>query len=135
MNRTRLGFLAASAGVLLLCASVMRAGHYTWTTSGPEAGLIVQIGVNPADGNTVNTFAGYWGAYLFHTSNGGASWSFVPGVFGSSFVQDPYESQTLYAPGSGGGSPRSRSTCQRSSRTVSATSSAPSSRPSTSPSR
>jgi len=102
MNRTRLGFLAASAGVLLLCAAVMRAGHYTWTTSGPEAGLVFQIGVNPADGNTVNTFAGYWGGYLFHSSNGGSSWSFVPGVFGSSFVQDPSDSQTLYAPGSGG---------------------------------
>jgi len=101
MNRTMVRTWVTGLGALVLCASVGRAGHYTWTTSGPEAGLVFQIGVNPADGNTVNTFAGYWGGYLFHSNNGGSSWSFVPGVFGSSFVQDPNDSQTLYAPGSG----------------------------------
>ena len=104
MNRTRVRTRVAGLGVLAfaLCASSARGGHYTWTTSGPEAGLIFQIGVNPADGNVVNTFAGYWGGYFFHSGDGGSTWGFVSGVFGRSFVQDPHDSQSLYAPGYGG---------------------------------
>jgi len=81
MNRMLVRTRVAGLGVLVfaLSAQVASAGHYTWTTSGPEAGLIFQIGVNPADETRVNTFAGYFGGYFFQSENGGASWSFVPG--------------------------------------------------------
>jgi len=104
MNRMLVRTRVAGLGVLVfaLSAQVASAGHYTWTTSGPEAGLIFQIGVNPADETRVNTFAGYFGGYFFQSENGGESWSFVSGVFGSSFVQDPADSETLYAPAYGG---------------------------------
>src|SRR4051794_37978860 len=100
MNRTRPRFLGATCGVLALCASVARAGHYTWTTSGPEPGAIFQIVVNPLDSNRIYVLDSYYGYYLFRTIDRGQNWSFVetPSGVATQLVMDPSSPDTLYVP-------------------------------------
>ena len=87
-------------GVFFVCASVSgaRAGHYTWTTSGPEPGLVYQIVVDPADSDALFTVASYYGPYLFRTTNRGARWDYVESTAGYRFiVRDPAHPGVFYA--------------------------------------
>lgn len=58
-----------------LIAAIARAGHYRWTTSGPEPGLVYQILINPSDGNRILTSAGIGGRMLFSSGDGGESFA------------------------------------------------------------
>jgi photosystem II stability/assembly factor-like uncharacterized protein len=79
---------------------VARGGHYTWTTSGPESGLIFQIVVNPADPTRMYAVDSIFGSYLFRTVDRGANWCFVetlaPGV--PYLVMNPAVPDVLYVP-------------------------------------
>lgn len=69
--RLRVG---AALGIGLV-AAFARAGHYRWTTAGPEAGLVYQILVSPADQSRILTAAGIEGRMLFSSEDAGQSWT------------------------------------------------------------
>ena len=78
------------------------AGHYSWTTAGPESGTIRQILVDSQNPSRLLAAAGYYGPYLFETANRGASWSFQEGLVGfGRIVPDPVHAEILYSGGFG----------------------------------
>ncbi len=92
--------LLAAVVLSIGTATLARAGHYSWTSSGPEAGTIRQILVASQDTSRLLAAAGYYGPYLFGSSDRGASWTYSEGIavgFGH-IVPDPVHAGVLYAP-------------------------------------
>jgi photosystem II stability/assembly factor-like uncharacterized protein len=94
--------------LVLLCSSlagVASAGVNTWTTNGPEGGVIVALAIDPSTPSTL--YAGAGGGGVFKSSNGGASWS--PANMGltntvvTALKIDPSAPATLYVGTDGGG--------------------------------
>ncbi len=94
--------LASLAAVCLLLVTTRpaSAGHYTWTTSGPQPGMIYQIVVGSEDSSRIYTYAGFWGSILFQTSDGGATWHQNEGLLSpSTVVAHPNDGSILFAIG------------------------------------
>ncbi len=96
-SRLRLGFAVLVAASL---AAPLRAGHYRWTTSGPEPGLVSQIVVSPRNPDRIAAVAGYYGQFVFWSSNRGLSWVQDENLlFALRLAQDPLRAEVLYAIG------------------------------------
>lgn len=81
-------------------ASIVEAGHYNWTTAGPEPGLVEQVVVNPADSDRMLAVVGYYSQLLFETTDRGTTWVQVEGVnYVSRLSQDPSNAGVLYTIG------------------------------------
>lgn len=93
--------------VLLLCLSAsMWGGCNEWTTNGPWGGGITSLAVDPKMPTTV--YAGTWGAGIFKSRDGGATWGStgkIPSESGPYIVTlaiDPVTPSVLYAGTAGG---------------------------------
>ncbi len=87
------------AGVFLLTAvpCAIFAGHYTWTTAGPEPGMVLQLVVHPQDASSVLLTSGYFGSLLFSTSDQGRSWRENGAIsYAAQLIQDPSAGSVLY---------------------------------------
>jgi photosystem II stability/assembly factor-like uncharacterized protein len=92
--------IGAAVGIGLM-AAFARAGHYRWTTSGPEAGLVSQVVVNPQNSDRLGVVAGYYGQFVFWSSDRGHTWAQDPTlVYAQRLVPDPTNGSVLYAFGS-----------------------------------
>jgi photosystem II stability/assembly factor-like uncharacterized protein len=94
------------AGVFLLIAMpcAIFAGSYTWTTAGPEPGMVMQIVVNPQNSNSIHLISGYYGSLLFETADQGDSWRENEALsFANRLVQDPTAGSVVYTLTSLGG--------------------------------
>src|SRR5215472_4523353 len=102
--------MSVALGTLLigvLWASSARpadAGSDTWTTNGPEGGVIQALAINPATPTTL--YAGTGSGGVFKSANGGAQWSAMNTGLSSPIVTaiviNPGTPATLYAGTSGG---------------------------------
>jgi photosystem II stability/assembly factor-like uncharacterized protein len=80
-----------------------RAGHYRWTTSGPEAGFVYQIVVSPSDQSRILAPAGLFGRLLFESNDAGGSWIQSENVlYVGRLAQSPADPDALYTIGSTG---------------------------------
>src|SRR5262245_22238398 len=96
--------LAAAVCLLIAAPRAIVAGHYSWTTAGPEPGMVMQIVVNPQDSNSVHLISGYYGSLLFDTSDQGESWRENEVLaYAGQLIQDPTAGSVLYAMTSIGG--------------------------------
>lgn len=104
MQRGRSVSIGLTAALCLgLAAAPALAGHYKWTTSGPEPGMVFQIVVNPADPNRIQTLAGLYGQLVFQTANQGQTWAQSESLlYSSRMIQDPSDANVLYALGFSG---------------------------------
>lgn len=99
MTRRALRLLLLAGGLLGSLTGTLQAGHYSWTTAGPEPGTISQIAVDPQNSDNLYTLAGFFGPYPFKTTDRGQRWSYLEGLgFAQSLLQDPIDSNVLYAP-------------------------------------
>lgn len=79
------------------------AGHYSWTTAGPEPGYVYQIVVHSEDSNRLLVSAGFNGPMVFQSSNRGLSWSQQPAVlFNGRLIPHPTNGNVLYTIGFSG---------------------------------
>ena len=86
-----------------LVAMSARAGHYRWTTSGPQAGLIYQIVVSPSDENRILTSTGIGGRMLYASDDVGQSFVQSENVlYVGRLVQSAADPDALYTLGSTG---------------------------------
>ncbi|MGH9316561.1 MAG: WD40/YVTN/BNR-like repeat-containing protein [Thermoanaerobaculia bacterium] len=102
---SRVALLRVSAAVLLLSGLVSsaEAGHYRWTTAGPEPGFVFQIIVNPQDSDRMLAIAGFYGSMLFRTADRGLTWTQDEGlIYAQRIVQDPSRADVLYTLGATG---------------------------------
>ena len=103
------GFLFRPLWILvLLCplpAGIASAGVNTWTTHGPEGGLIYALAIDPVAPATL--YAGTDSGGVFKSTNGGESWTAVNAGLTNTTVLalaiDPSAPATLYAGTFGGG--------------------------------
>jgi photosystem II stability/assembly factor-like uncharacterized protein len=100
LNRRALRLRVGAAVAIGLVAAVVRAGHYRWTTSGPEAGFVFQIAVHPTDSNRLHATVSLEGPLVFDTADRGATWTQNEGLFTAArLVQAPSEPDVLYTTG------------------------------------
>src|SRR5262249_41849324 len=89
---------AAAVCLLVAAPRAIVAGSYSWTTAGPEPGMVLQIVVNPQDASSVLLTSGYYGSLLFATSDQGESWRENDAIsYASQLIQDPSAASVLYA--------------------------------------
>src|SRR6476619_6940392 len=85
-------------------SGVASAGVNTWTTHGPEGGIIYALAIDPATPATL--YAGTDSAGVYKTINGGASWTAVNAGLTNTTVLalaiNPSTPATLYAGTFGG---------------------------------
>lgn len=93
------GRVVFSAALLVACVRPLHAGHYAWTTSGPQPGSLFQILVKPDDPSRLAATAGFYGPMLFLSTDAGQSWTQTPGVFSGRIVSNPSVPNALYALG------------------------------------
>src|SRR4029453_13538755 len=94
------GLRLCAALCLAALATPAFAGHYRWTTAGPEPGLISQIVVNPQNSDRLAAVAGYYSQLVFWTSDRGATWTQDDNLlFALRLVQDPSRANVLYTIG------------------------------------
>jgi hypothetical protein len=82
-NTLAISFLFAT-----FLAAVAPAQENTWTTNGPEGGVIRAMAIDPA--NPATLYAGADNAGVFKSTNGGGSWRAVPSQ-GKSTVKNKKE--------------------------------------------
>jgi photosystem II stability/assembly factor-like uncharacterized protein len=103
MNRRSVRTWVAGLGALVfaLCAPAARGGHYTWTTSGAEPGLVFQAVIDPGVSSRLYVVDSVFGAYPFRSTDGGQNWSYLEslGCCVPYFVADSSTPGTLYVPG------------------------------------
>jgi len=100
-RRTRSTFALTliSAAFLIAGAHAAQAGINVWTSHGPYGGPVQALAIDPTTPSTL--YAGTWGGGVFHSTNGGGSWS--PVKTGLSDLEvtalaiDPHTPSTLYA--------------------------------------
>ena len=89
----------AIAAVLVAIALPLHAGHYSWTTTGPEPGMIFQIVAYAQNPNRLYLVGSYFGGYLFRTDDRGQNWCYVETLPALPFVvADETNPDVLYAP-------------------------------------
>ena len=96
---SRLTRAIAVTAVSLLVACPVSGGHYTWTTQGPETGFVKQILVDSESSDRLLASAGFWGPFLFRTTNRGGNWTYQEGTAGiGRIVSDSSNPGVLYVP-------------------------------------
>jgi photosystem II stability/assembly factor-like uncharacterized protein len=81
-------------------AGTASAGHYSWTTAGPEAGYIFQIVVSPQDSTVLRASAGFNGPMLFQSTDRGQSWTEEGSVlFNGRLAAHPSDGNRFYTLG------------------------------------
>ncbi len=98
MNKKSGRRVVAVVAVLVAAALPLYAGHYSWTTTGPEPGQVFQILTYASDPNRLYVLDSYFGGYLFRSDDRGGSWCYVDTVISSYVVADPSDPDVLYAP-------------------------------------
>src|SRR5678815_1067134 len=102
MNKASGRRVVAVAAVLVAIALPVFAGHYSWTTTGPEPGQVFQILSYASDPNRLYVVDSYFGGYLFRSDDRGQSWCYVEAYVPGYVVDDPTNPNVLYAPSSQG---------------------------------
>ena len=98
MNRTRGPRILGIATILVTLALPLYAGHYSWTTTGPEPGQVFQILSYASDPNRLYVVDSYFGGYLFRSDDRGQNWCYVEAYVPGFVVDDPSHPDVLYAP-------------------------------------
>ena len=87
------------AAVLVAIALPLHAGHYSWTTTGPEPGMVFQIVAYAQNPNRLYLVGSYFGGYLSGTDDRGQNWCYVETLPALPFVvADETNPDVLYAP-------------------------------------
>jgi photosystem II stability/assembly factor-like uncharacterized protein len=87
------------AALFAASATRLLAGHYSWTTAGPEPGMVFQIVAYGPNPNRLYIVGSYFGGYLFRTDDRGQNWCYVETLPALSFVvADQNHPDVLYAP-------------------------------------
>lgn len=90
----------AAAALFAAAGQPLHAGHYTWTTAGPEPGTIYQILAYSQNPNRLYVASSIYGAYLFRTDDRGQNWCYLDSLWPVPYVvPDPTNPDVLYAPG------------------------------------
>lgn len=96
--------IVVAAAILAATARSADAGHYAWTTSGPQPGEVFQILVNSNDSSRLSATTGYYGPMLFQSTDRGQSWLQGLGLlYNGRLVPDPSDGNVLYTIGAVGG--------------------------------
>ena len=93
---------AAVFAVMSGAATRLFAGHYSWTTTGPEPGQVFQILSYASDPNRLYVVDSYFGGYLFRSDDRGQSWCYLEAYVPGYVVADPTNPDVLYAPSASG---------------------------------
>ena len=98
-NRSRRALiLAAVFAAMSGAATRLFAGHYSWTTTGPEPGQVFQILSYASNPNRLYVVDSYFGGYLFRSDDRGQSWCYLEAYVPGYVVADPTNPDVLYAP-------------------------------------
>ncbi len=97
MNNARGRPLAIFAALFAAAATRLFAGHYSWTTTGPEPGQVFQILSYASDPNRLYVVDSYFGGYLFRSDDRGQSWCYVEAYVSTPVVADPTNPDVFYS--------------------------------------
>lgn len=99
MTTRRIRGFVTAATLLAAMGGTASAGHYNWTTSGPEPGRVQQIVGYASDPNRLYVVGGYLTGHLFRSDDRAQNWCYLATPYPSSYVvADPTNPDVLYAP-------------------------------------
>jgi photosystem II stability/assembly factor-like uncharacterized protein len=98
MNKASGRPLAIFAAVFAAMATRLFAGHYSWTTTGPEPGQVLQILSYASDPNRLYVIDSYYGGYLFRSDDRAQNWCYLDTIVPGYVVADPTNPDVLYSP-------------------------------------